>query len=210
MRHIAWSGAFAACLAGAVLAAGCLGPRNVVETRLYRLNPVVTLSMPEVASGGPTLGLRPLDTAQPYDLRMAAMGPDRVVTYRAFDKWAEFPADALTRALTDALVATGRFADVGNAGDMARPDLILTGEIRAFHENRAVSPPVAEVEVRLEMRAARAPGAVWSGTLLETAPMDGQDGAAFANAMNSAVGRLMEKAAKAMADACQSMTADAQ
>lgn len=201
MRHIAWSGAVAACLAGAVLAAGCLGPRDVVESRLFRLAPPAP-APGAAAPSGMTVGVRPLDTARPYDLRMAVMDSDFSVAYRSFDRWAELPSDALTRALSDALSATGRFSDVGGAGDMNRPDFILTGEIRAFHENRTVSPPVAELEARLELRASREPAVVWSGTLRETEPLDGADGAAFASAMNRAAGRLVGRAALGMADAC--------
>jgi ABC-type uncharacterized transport system auxiliary subunit len=87
---------------------------------------------------------------------------------------------------------------VGNAFDMARPDAVLTAELRAFHENRAVQPPVAEVEVRLELREARSPQVLWAGTLREVEPLAGEEASALAVAMNAAVGRISVKAAQAL------------
>ncbi|HOH50917.1 MAG TPA: hypothetical protein PLI98_09290, partial [Candidatus Hydrogenedentes bacterium] len=103
--------------------------------------------------------------------------------------------------LSDMLRATARYADVGDAAEMVRPSLILTGELRALRLNRAVSPAVAEMVVRLELRASREPKAVWAGTLVETEPLDEDSGAGFARAANRAAGRLVTRAAAEMAKA---------
>ena len=193
----------AALLAAAVLGtalAGCLGPRTLLETRQYLLAPPVG-ELSAGAGSGNTLGVRPLAAALPYDLRMAVLTEEGALGYLPHDKWAERPADTVTRALTDALRATGRFSDAGDAAEMVRPSLILTGELRALRLNRTVSPPVAEVAVRMELRAAREPGVVWSGTLVETEPVPGDNGAGFAEAARLAAGRLVTRAAGEMAKA---------
>lgn len=200
-RHM--TRAAAALLAAAVLGtalAGCLGPRTLLETRQYLLAPPVG-ELPAGAGSGNTLGVRPLIAAMPYDLRMAVLTEEGALGYLSHDKWAERPEDSVTRALTDALRATGRFSDAGDAAEMVRPSLILTGELRALRLNRAVSPAVAEVEVRMELRAAREPKAVWTGTLVETEPVPGDNGAGFAEAAKHAAGRLVTRAAAEMAKA---------
>ncbi len=130
---------------------------------------------------------------------MARLDSAHQLSYRDRDQWAEPPPNTVTRALGDAVVATGRFKDVGNAADMARPDLLLTGELRMFHENNAMTPPCAEIEVRLELRPAREQGALWAETLRETAPMESDTPEAVAAAMNMALSRLIVRAAESMA-----------
>ena len=146
-----------------------------------------------------SLGVRPLFSARPYGLPMAYLDANQQLGFRIRDEWAEPPASSVTRALTDALTATNRFIDVGNASDMARPDLMLTGELRKFHENRTVSPSTADLEVRIELRFSRSPGAVWAETLEESIPLASDDASGFAAAMNDAIGRLVVRAANAIA-----------
>ena len=179
------------------LSAGCLTVRDVERTRHYALRPDIAIT--EVETLELTLGIRPLFAARPYGLPMARLDGARQLSYRDRDQWAEPPANTVTRALSDAVAAIGRFRDVGNAADMARPDLLLTGELRMFHENSVVTPPSAEIEVRLELRPAREQGALWSETLRETAPMESDSPEAFAAAMNQALSRLIVRAAKSMA-----------
>jgi len=114
---------------------------------------------------------------------------------------AENPAPIVTRAIQDALAASARFADVGNAADMARPDLLLTGELRAYRENRSLQPPQAELEVRLELRQATEPGSIWAETIRDTEPMKEDTPAALAESMTILVGRLAAHAASSIAAA---------
>lgn len=200
-RHM--TRAAASLLAAAVIGmalAGCLGPRTLLETRQYVFSPAPA-DLPALADSGNTLGIRPLGAALPYDLRMAILAGDGSLGYLSHDKWAERPEEVLTRALADALRATGRFSDVGDAAEMVRPSLILTGELRALRVNRTVFPAAAEVVVRLELRAARGPEAVWTGTLVETEPLEEDSGVGFARAANRAAGRLVTRAAAEMAKA---------
>jgi ABC-type uncharacterized transport system auxiliary subunit len=189
-------GAAALCAALGLLA-GCLGPREIMGPRTFVVRP--ELSVPKAgAKLTATLGVRDLSAPLQYDRRMVILEPDFRLGSRSNEMWAEPPAAALTRCITDALVAGGHFADVGNAFDMARPDTVLTGEVRAFHENRTVKPHVAEVELRLELREARSPKVLWAGTLHETEPLDGTEGGSLAVAMNAAVARASARIAEAL------------
>lgn len=181
--------------------AGCLGPANVVPMRLYTLDPGIQVE--ENARTGLTLGLRPLRAAQPYSRKMAYLAEDNRIAYRAMDEWAEGPSEVVTRALIEALSGTRAFADVGDAGFMARPDLMLTGEIRKYHEDRTEAPPRAHLEVRIEMREARGAAALLAETLRIREPMDGETAADFAAAMERAVAKLAAAAAQRMAAAAE-------
>lgn len=172
-----------------MIATGCLTPATIVPTRFYTLAPEAA----PIRSAEPsplTLGIRPILAVRPYGLQMAVLEADGRISYMEKLEWAELPAQAVTRAVADLLAASGHFRDVGNAADMARPDLLLTGELRAFHENRALDPPVAEVELRVEVRHARQAGSVWAQTVRETEPLPDPGPAAFAAAMNRAVSRV--------------------
>lgn len=180
---------------------GCLSPRTVLMESRYVVQPTVDVA--SVPTGEDSLGIRPLQVAQPYGVQLAYVDEDHRFGYRPNAEWTEAPGDILTRSLTDAFAACGRFTDVGNAADMRIPSLILTGEIRKFHEDRTQSPPVAVCEVRLELRNARVPGLVWAETLRADVPLaDGKDsGAALAEAMSASVRQVLEAAVAAVVTA---------
>lgn len=187
------------CIAALMLTTGCLNAPEIERTRLYTFNPEINVE--PAAPLDLTLGVRPVLSARQYSLPMAYLDANQQLMFRVRDEWAEPPGNSVTRALTDALIATNRFKDVGNSADMARPDLQLTGELRMFHENRTETPPVAELEVRIELRPAREPGTLWAQTLRETVPLASDDAAAFAAAMNEAIANLAIRAAEAIAKA---------
>ncbi len=174
---------------------GCLSAGKVAPIHYYFLDP--PLKIDEVKPSTETLGIRPLTNAQPLDRRMAYRAEGSQIGYRG-SEWADRPGDAASRALLDALVLSGAYRDVGMATEMSRPDLVLTGELRRFYENRTVSPPTAEVEIRLELRKARDNAAVWSQTLRVEKPLNGEDATALAAAMSEALGELLSTAVNAM------------
>ena len=174
---------------------GCLAPREVLGPKVFVIRPEISVPKTDQRLAA-TVGIRGFEAPIQYDRRMVVLEPDFRIGARSNESWAEPPAAAVTRCITDALAAAGRFADVGNSFNMKRPDLELTGELRAFQENRTGKSPVAEVEVRMELRAARSPKAIWTGTLREAEPLAGDHGNALAVAMNAAVGRLALKAAQ--------------
>jgi ABC-type uncharacterized transport system auxiliary subunit len=179
-----------------LLLAGCLTAPEIVPVRYFAVDPVMNITPAE--GSGLTLGVRPLVVARPYKSAMAYRSPSLEIGYRVNEEWAENPGDIVTRAVSDAMVALKRFRDAGNAGDMARPDLIMTGDLRKFVENRETSPGAAEIEVRLELREARGNGALWSATLSAKAPMEGDRARDLAAAMSRAVGRIAEMVAEAV------------
>lgn len=153
---------------------------------------------------GPSLGYRPLIAAKPYrSVAMAFRPANNELAYRFNEEWAEYPADTVTRALADALQATGQFADVGDATLMPLPAFILTGAIRAYHEDRTTSPAAAILEVHLELRERRGEIALWDHVLTVHEPMADSSPAALASAMTKAVTQAVEEAAAAITNAAQ-------
>lgn len=171
-----------------------------------RYTPVVHLALdihPAVAAAAPTgksLGIRPLIPGLPYKQNVVYRESGHVLSYGENVNWAEAPREVVTRAVADALVATGRFADVGDAADLRSPDLVLTGQIRKFDEVHTAEPWAAECEVRLELRAGLERRAVWAKTLFASEPLPRHDPAGLAEAMGKAVTRVAEQAAAAIAE----------
>lgn len=184
------------CALVLLASAGCLHRTEVERTRYYAIAPDVQVE--PVQPIDVTLGIRPLFATRAYSTSMAFLDNNYQLGYRVRDEWAEPPANAVSRAISDGLSALGRFSDVGNAADMTRPDLIMTGELRVYHENRTVEPPFAELEVRIELRHSMSPGSLWADTLRETEPMSENTAHAFAEAMNAAVSRMAVRVAAAM------------
>lgn len=178
---------------------GCLGPRAVHPPALYVLAPAPSVERVEAAPI--TLGIRPVAVAKPYGVAMAHLNADGRMGYRVEEQWSETPGAVVTRALTDALAATDRFADVGNAAEMARPDLLLTGEVRQFHEDRAAGTPAAVFSVRLELRPARDPGMLWAETIAARVEFTGDGPGDFAKALERAIADAVAAAVAAISAA---------
>lgn len=186
-------------LACVLLCAGCLTPKRIIPTQYYTIDPVIDVGDAEPTTL--TLGVRPFAVARPYDTGMAYLDSRHRLSYRIKEEWAELPRDVVTRAVLDAISATGRFADVGKAAEMSLPDCMLTGEIRKFHEDRSVRPTVVEVEARFELRRTRAKDALWADTLHVKMPLADDSGEALAAAMSAAVAVLARQAAENIAQA---------
>lgn len=187
------------CLMLVTALTGCLRAPTIEPREYYALSPSLS-----VIHGEPldkTLGIRPLSVAKPFTTSMAYMAPGNKLTYRVNQEWAEKPGDTLTRALIDALAASGRFKDVGNAAEMSRPDYILTGEIRNFVENRGTDPASAEIEVRIEVREAMGDRLFWADTLNFSETLEGSAATELSNAMSRAIEKLVESAAMGITSA---------
>lgn len=176
-----------------LLAAGCLSAPQIERIQYYTVTPKITVEKAKATDY--TLGIRPLFSSRTYGPSMAYLDNDHQLGYQPRNEWAESPSVVVTRAINDALAATERFSDVGNAADMVRPDLILTGELRVYQEDRTLTPPQAELEVRLELRQTMMPGALYAETIKESEPLQDNTPAAFASAMNIAVSRFAERVA---------------
>jgi ABC-type uncharacterized transport system auxiliary subunit len=180
----------------AMLAAGCLTSSQPPIVR-YTLDPDTAVN--EAPATDRAIGIRTIGAARPYRQKIAFLTEGSVLGQYEYAEWAELPEDLVTRALSDALVATNRFADVGQSSDVMRPDLMLTGELRKFHENRTVSPRTAQFEVRLELREGVERELVWGATLSAEVPLAKDDVSALPAAMNEAVSQVVREAAEQMA-----------
>jgi ABC-type uncharacterized transport system auxiliary subunit len=183
----------------AVVLAGCLTSGEVTPTRRYTVEPIIEIAQMEALSK--TVGIRPLEGARPYREAMVYLGDGEELGQRVKEEWAERPQEVLTRAITDALAAAGRFADVGDAANMARPDYILTGEVRQFREDRTTTPWSGEIEVSLALREAIGVEQVWSATLRVTIPMEDETATSAARALSEAVAKIAIDAAQGIAAA---------
>jgi ABC-type uncharacterized transport system auxiliary subunit len=174
--------------------AGCLSPRPIVPITLYSLDPPITV--PVTGSSALTLGMRPLEAVEPYRKKMAFLSGEHALGFRHMEEWAEPPEQVVTRALTDAIAGAGYFIDAGNAVNMAHPDLMLTGTIRKYYEDRTSTPATATLEVGLELRKARGADQLFSEILRIREPMQGDTAADFARAMDTAISKLASTAAE--------------
>jgi len=186
-------------IASSLLLSGCFGAQPGTPTRYYPIE--VHIDVPKSTATVWTLGVRPVAAARPYRMPIAYQQDGDAIQFRSRDSWSELPADIVTRAILDGLRKTGRFSDVGDASDMARPDLILTGEVRKFHERRDLDRSSAELEIRFELRQARGANLVWAETLTESVAMDGGSISDLASAMAEGLGRIVNRAAAQMAEA---------
>jgi len=146
-----------------------------------------------------TLGIRPLVAARPYKQKVVYRESGFVLGEYSTVEWAELPADVVTRILSDSIVATHHFKDVGNAEDLALPDLVLTGELRKFDVVRTTDPWKAECEVRLELRDTQQPQAVWAVTFTDSEPLERNEASALPAAMSRAVAKIVKQAVEAIA-----------
>ncbi|GMW02912.1 MAG: hypothetical protein AMXMBFR84_40480 [Candidatus Hydrogenedentota bacterium] len=180
-------------IAVAVLSTGCL-TRSYVPTARYALAPQPTVE-PGVSTGQ-SLAVRLLIAAQPYNQPIVYRTSDFEVGTFPYAEWAEPPREVVTRALMDALTASGRFSDVGYSLDQTRPNLILSGEVRRFDILRDEEPWKALCEVRLELRKAIEKELIWQDTLVATKDLTGNDVADAPAAMSSAISEIVNKAVR--------------
>lgn len=177
----------------ALLLAGCMTPKYAKTTRYYL---DIRPSAVTANANAKSLGIRPLLSARPYEQKVVYRLPDFTLGSDAAFEWAELPRAAVTRSIADALAASGRFKDVGNAADMALPDWTLTGEVRRFDEDRTHDVWSADCELRLELRDTQSGEAVWAGTLSASVALDRNEHAALPLAMSQSIATVITEAVK--------------
>jgi ABC-type uncharacterized transport system auxiliary subunit len=180
---------------GALTMTGCIRP-NVVATVRYTIEPEISVT--PAAESERTLGVRPLSSSVLYKLPMLYMEGLQVHEY-PHSEWAMNPDDMVTRAIIDAITATNRFRDVGDASNVNRPDIILVGVLRRFEADRDVEPPEAVCEVRLELRETFGKQLLWADTLTARVPLEENRVPALARAMSQAVSQIANEAAREIA-----------
>ena len=186
-----------ALVVGATLA-GCIGG-GVRPIMQFYLEPEA--HPPVLDADGPTLAVRPLRAPRIYRQKIVYRDADFVLGQYDLNEWSEAPADILTRVIMEALRATGQFSDVAFSADLTRSDAILTGEIRAFEEDRTQSPWHARCEVRLELRVGGADRTLaWAETLTVHAPMARNHVETLPEAMNRALDALAAEITAAVSE----------
>ena len=179
---------------------GCMTTRKIEPLSYYTITPNIQVEIGETTTA--TLGIRPLLSARHYNLAMAYQRDDHILEYRHNAQWAEQPSATITRAIRDTLIATNRFADVGLATEMARPDFLLTGEVRKFHEHITNATSSAELEVRIEIRRARDIDVLLAHTFYSRVPMEESSPEAFA----AAIGKALQEMTVALSEKLNSLT----
>jgi ABC-type uncharacterized transport system auxiliary subunit len=177
-------------------AVGC-ATKTYTPILQYMVNPAIEVDSAAITDR--SLGVRPLESSRPSQRRMAYTSDGHTLHHYPSAEWADVPRDVVTQAIVDALVAGGRFADVGSATDMRRPDYILTGQLRAFHEDRSSGTPQAICSVRIEVRESGTGEALWANTLTARAALASSTPADLAAAMDDTVAEIVETAATALA-----------
>ncbi len=180
---------------GVFAVTGCIRP-TVTPTVRYVLKPDIAVA--QVSPSERSLGIRRLRASALYRTPMLYTQDHQIHPY-FYAEWATNPEDMVTRAITDAIIATGRFRDAGDASNVNRPELILVGELRRFEADRDASPVVAVCEVRLELREAFGTSLLWADTLLARVPLAADRVDALPGAMSHAVAQIANKAATEIA-----------
>ena len=185
---------YAALVLTVLAVTGC-ATRSYSPPVLYTLRVEPTVSPCEPVDK--TVAIRTLDRARPYTQQIVYRDGLELGHYTT-SEWAEAPDSILTRALNDALVASGRFADVGVAPDVIKPDYILTGQVRQFDLVRDTEPWTAVCEIRAELRGAVDRTVLWAGTQRASVPLEAKEVAALPAAMGQAVSTVITEVVAGM------------
>ncbi len=155
---------------------GCLTSTTITPSRYYTITPTGTVEA--IASSEKSLGIRPLIGAKPYKLAIAYTAEDNRLAYYQNAEWADLPATMVNRALTDGLIKLAAFSEVDDAANIARPNFILTGELRRFEADYNREVPAAVVEIICIIRDTESGASLWQGYVTgETALPEGEEGA---------------------------------
>jgi ABC-type uncharacterized transport system auxiliary subunit len=174
---------------------GCVRP-HIVPTTYYTIAPSVSVEKAEPTDH--TLGIRPLSAPLLYKTPILYTEGLEVRAY-PHAEWAMKPSDMVTRTITDAIVATKRFQDAGDAFHVKRPELLLVGDLRKFEVDRDAMPPEAVCEVRLELRETFGTRLLWADVVSARVPLENDHISAVPPAMSKAVTQVANQAAAMIA-----------
>lgn len=190
-----------------LLLTGCLRPQQS-ETVRYRLDvKILPEAAPHEQSNPPSctlaprntglvLAVRPIETSRAYGVKIAYRDEGYELGHFETAEWAELPEVMVGQALRDALVYSGRFADVARAGDVTRPDATLTADLRTFELDTTTRPWTARVTLIAEVR--EAPGRdLWVRVESQTMELLAADSV---SALPEAMSKALTSAATGIAD----------
>lgn len=183
---IAW------CLAG-------LGACSVVPVRPYQEVVEWPLTLPQVArrpapAHAPVLLLRNVAAAPGLEERgLLTLRPDGSQFLDLYQEWTVAPAEGVTEALLNRLVASGEYAAVLSPGSRARADLVLEATLTAF-----VAEP-GRARASLAITLVNSSGSVLLQTVrTATAPLASEQPAAKVTALKAALASTIGEVVQAL------------
>lgn len=182
---------FALSTVAAFTACGARAP----ATRYYDLVP----PMARGGGGGPVIALEPLSTDDAYDDERIVYRSSRYrLDYYDYHRWSAPPGVMIGNYLERSLERSGRFGGV--VREVTRDTgALLTGRVVAIEEVD-VSKQAWEGHLVLELRLvdARTGDTLWSEQFEESEPLAAQTPEGLAEAISTAMGRIVDRAAPAI------------
>lgn len=116
-------------------------------------------------------------------------------SFYQFATWADRPVRQIPRLLQQRLDARGVAGAVALAGDPQRADWLLTVAVNTLHHDVSSTPGVARLGIALELFDRRARTRVARREFEAAVPVAREGSAAAAQAMSSALGKVIDEAA---------------
>lgn len=183
-----WAGLWAACASG------------TPETVHYRLDlEPSAVEVPEPRQ--PVLGIEPFTVDAAYDDSQIVYrtNPYRL-NYYYYHRWASAPGLMLTDSLRRGYQRTGYFQAV-TSGEIARSDAVITGHVAALEEvDVSEEEWFGRVVLELRLRDTRTGTLLWSQVIEEEEPLAERSPAGLAEALSSALTRVVEETAPTIAE----------
>ncbi len=191
-------GILALCLAALIFAGGCfkfLERPAPVRPRLFTVGTPQPADAPETEKplGRLTAGIRPFDTAAAIEERILVRVSPVKVEYLEHDRWAEPPAEMVTRAFHQALEHSGLFAGVFPTREMPvdRSALQITGSLERFEIDESDGVPRARINVVINVRRMGDRAHVWRKVFSQNIETGGGDSEDYASAMQKALENML-------------------
>jgi ABC-type uncharacterized transport system auxiliary subunit len=141
-----------------------------------------------------TLAVR--EFRSPVYLRQGAIvyktSPEQIGFYN-YHRWAVDPRDFVTNAVTDRLRASGNFAQVRTYDGRSDVDYVLTGRLEELDEIDYEGGVKVQVAISAQMVSLATGATVWTNAVSEVGTVSQHDVPAVVSAMNSTMGRAIEK-----------------
>lgn len=179
-------------MAALIILAGCGGAAKYPNYYTLHLPPPPDPPAPENVHV--TLAVR--EFRSPVYLRQGAIvyktSPEQIGFYN-YHRWAVDPRDFVTNAVTDRLRASGNFAQVRTYDGRSDVDYVLTGRLEELDEIDYEGGVKVQVAISAQMVSLATGATVWTNSVSEVGTVSQHDVPAVVSAMNSTMGRAIEK-----------------
>ena len=179
-------------MAALIILAGCGGA--VKYPNYYTLHVPPPPDPPAPENLHATLAIR--EFRSPVYLRQGAIvyktSPDQIGFYN-YHRWAVDPRDFVTNAVTDRLRASGNFAQVRTYDGRSDVDYVLTGRLEELDEIDYEGGVKVHVAISAQMVSLATGATVWTNSVSEVGTVSQRDVPAVVSAMNSTMGRAIER-----------------